>query len=334
MWLKKEDLLGLFAGLALGGAALYLFLPRIEAALPHPPSPAPTGQPAAPPAIPATIPAAIPPRVSAPQIASATPAAEQPAQPDPVGALPAPAPLPNIAYPDASLQRPSVVAMPAIIGPTQPTKITGTAGTGFFVADDGSLLTAAHVVTECRRTAIASQFVKPTSADIIASDPKHDLALLRTSHVRPPGILPLGHPVSRQLVVFGYPASAGPIIPAETWATLENDKFPASAAALADPREMIWIEAAAVTHGFSGGPILDPGNGSVVGLVRATIDDEHLRLIHGMPPSGVAVGPGAARLSYFLRQQDPYFETVRSSDTGTAAIEEARRAIVHVMCWH
>ena len=140
--------------------------------------------------------------------------------------------------------------------------------------------------------------------------------------------------MSRLLVVLGYPASAGPTIPAETWATLENDKFPAAVAELADPREMIWIEAAAVTHGFSGGPIFDPGNGAVVGLVRGTIDGEHLRRIRGMPTSGVAIGPGAARLSGFLRQQAPDFETARPSDTGNAAIDDARRATVHVMCWY
>jgi hypothetical protein len=130
---------------------------------------------------------------------------------------------------------------------------------------------------------------------------------------------------------MGYPASAGPIIPAEIWAGLENDKLPAAPATLTDPREIIWIEAAAVTHGFSGGPILDPGNGSAVGLVRATIVDDRLRLIRGMPTSGAAVGPGAGRLSSFLRQEAPYLDT---TDTGDAAIDDARRATVHVLCRH
>ncbi|HET6239132.1 MAG TPA: hypothetical protein VFE41_29895 [Acetobacteraceae bacterium] len=143
-----------------------------------------------------------------------------------------------------------------------------------------------------------------------------------------------GQPASRQLVVMGYPASAGPIIPAETWATLENDKLPPAPATLTDPREMIWIEAAAVTHGFSGGSILDPGNGSVVGLVRATIVDDRLRIIRGLPTSGVVIGPGAGRLSSFLWQEAPYLDTVQPTDTGDAAIDDARRATVHVLCRH
>jgi len=320
MWLQKEDVLGLAVGLALGGAALYLFLPRIEAALR--PAPPPAAQQAAPPVEPA------PPDV------------DQDAPPAPVAAIPAPAPLPSIGYDDLSPQHPgdsplpAVAPLPAVIGPSQPAKPIGTAGTGFFIAADGSLLTAAHVVTECRRTVIVSRFVPPTAVDIIAADARQDLALLRASHLHPPGILPLGRPVSRLLVVLGYPATAGPTIPAETWATLENDKFPAQVAALADPRETIWIEAAAVTHGFSGGPIFDPGNGSVVGLVRGTITDQRLRLVRGMPTSGMAIGPGVERLSGFLRQQAPRFESAQPSDTGNAAIDDARRATVHVLCWH
>jgi S1-C subfamily serine protease len=220
-----------------------------------------------------------------------------------------------------------------VIGPSRPPDPTGTAGTGFFVADDGSVLTAAHVVADCGRTAIVSQFVQPTEVDVIATDANQDIALLRAPQLHPPAVLPLGRPVSRLLVVLGYPTSAGLAIPVETWVTLENDKLPGADGTLADPREMIWIDAAAVTHGFSGGPIFDPGNGAVVGLVRGTIDGERLRAIRGMPTTGVAVGPGTNRLNFFLREQSPRFETAQSSDTGAAALDDARRATVHVVCW-
>jgi S1-C subfamily serine protease len=323
MWLQRADLLGLAIGLAVGGAALSLFMPRIEAALVSGLPPAQATQPAAPQAAPAS-PAIHPSQQIAPPVGL----------PVPVVVLPVPTPPPNVVYHDPVPQSPDAPPLPAVIGPSQASKTLGTAGTGFFIAEDGSLLTAAHVVTECTQTAIVSSFVKPTAAEIVASNAKQDIALLRAPHLRPPAILPPGQPASRQLVVMGYPASAGPIIPAETWATLENDKLPTAPATLTDPQEMIWIEAAAVTHGFSGGPILDPGNGSVVGLVRATIVDDRLRIIHGMPTSGVAVGHGAGRLSSFLRQEAPYLDTVQPTDTGDAAIDDARRATVHVLCRH
>ena len=306
MWLQKEDLHGLLIGLALGGAALYLLLPRIEAVLALAPPPTSPGQPAAPP------------------FASAPPVVEQFAPPAPVAAIPAPAPLPSIAYPDLSPQRFGARPLPVVIGPSQPPKSAGKAGTGFFIAGDGSLLTAAHVVTDCRRIDIVSRLVKPTAADILASDAKQDIALLRVPHLRPPAILPLGPP-------------AGRTIPAETWATLENDKFPASAGAVADPREIVWIEAAAVTHGYSGGPILDPGSGVVVGIVKGMIDTSRLRFVPGMPASGVAAGPGAGRLAAFVREAAPYLDTDLPSDLpsdiGDAALDDARRATVHVICW-
>jgi hypothetical protein len=67
--------------------------------------------------------------------------------------------------------------------------------------------------------------------------------------------------------------------------------------------------------------------------VKGTISGERLRVIGGMPMSGVAVGPGMNRLNFFLREQLPRFETTQSSDTGNAAIDDARRATVHVVCW-
>jgi S1-C subfamily serine protease len=244
-----------------------------------------------------------------------------------------PTPLPSIASPGLPAHPAGAPQAAGVIGPSQPPDPAGTAGTGFFVADDGSVLTAAHVVADCGHTAIVSQFVQPTEVDVIATDVSQDIALLRAPQLRPPGVLPLGRPVSRLLVVLGFPTSAGLAIPEETWVTLENDKLPGADGTLADPREMIWIDAAAVTHGFSGGPIFDPGNGAAVGIVRGTIDGERLRVIRGMPTTGVAVGPGSNRLIFFLRQQSPRFETAQSSDTGAAALDDARRATVHVVCW-
>jgi serine protease Do len=313
--LQKEDLFGLVVGLALGWAALYLFMPQIEAVLVAALRPTPGGH------------------AAAPQVVSPPPVVAQIAPPAAIVAVPVPAPPPTIASPDLPALPPGGAPSSAVTSPSRPSDPTGTAGTGFFVADDGSVLTAAHVVADCGRTAIVSQFVQPTEVDVIATDANQDIALLRAPQLHPPAVLPLGRPVSRLLVVLGYPTSAGLAIPVETWVTLENDKLPGADGTLADPREMIWIDAAAVTHGFSGGPIFDPGNGAAVGIVRGTIDGERLRVIRGMPTTGVAVGPGSNRLNFFLRQQSPRFETAQSSNTGAAALDDARRATVHVVCW-
>jgi hypothetical protein len=52
-----------------------------------------------------------------------------------------------------------------------------------------------------------------------------------------------------------------------------------------------------------------------------------------MPVSGVAAGPGAGRLAAFVREAAPYLDTDLPSDIGDAALDDARRATVHVICW-
>jgi S1-C subfamily serine protease len=326
MWPQKADLLGLAIGFGLGGAVLVRFLPDIEDVLRPAPRPAQLAQPS--PTNPSTAPPV------ARQIAPPAQVAALPAPAPPGLALPGPVALPRVVSPDGLPDGTDMSPLPAVIEPSVPQKSGGKAGTAFFIADDGSLLTAAHVVTDCRRAEILSRLVKLTAADILARDPKQDIALLRARHVRPPAILSLGRPASRQMFVLGYPASAGPIIPAETSATLENDKFPKPLNALTDPRDLVWIEAEAVTHGYSGGPILDPDNGAVVGIVKGTVDADVLRLVHGMPASGIAVGPGAGRLISFLHQAAPDLDMAAPSDTGDTVMDDARRATVHVICWY
>jgi S1-C subfamily serine protease len=331
MWPQKADLLGLAIGFGLGGAVLVRFLPDLEDVLRPAPHPAQIAQPG-----PTNVSVAPPVtrQIAPPAQIAALPTPALPGGALPGGALPGPAALPRIVSPDRPPDGTVMSPLPAVIEPSVPQKGGGKAGTGFFIADDGSLLTAAHVVTDCRRAEILSRLVKPTAADILARDTNQDIALLRARHVRPPGILPLGRPASRQMVVFGYPATAGPIIPSETLATLENDKFPQPLNALTDPRDLIWIEAAAVTHGYSGGPILDPDNGAVVGIVKGTVDPGRLKLVRGMPASGIAVGPGAGRLTSFLHQAAPNLDMAAPSDTGDTVMDDARRATVHVICWY
>jgi len=326
MWPRKADLLGLVIGFGLGGAMLVGYLQDIEDALRPAPSPAQAAQP-----LPADVMAAPP---VARQIAPTARVAPLPSPALPEPALPAPVALPRVASPDRPPDDTAMPPLPTVIEPSVPQRTTGKAGTGFFIADDGSLLTAAHVVTDCRRTQVLSRLVKLAAADLLASDPQHDIALLRARHVRPPGILPLGRPESRQMVVFGYPASAGPIIPQETSATLENDKFPKPLTALTDPRDVVWIESAVVTHGYSGGPIIDPYNGAVVGIVKGMVDTGRTGFARSMPTSGVTIGPGAGRLASFLQHAAPDLDMAAPSDTGDTVLDDARRATVHVICWY
>jgi len=293
------ELLGLAIGFALGGAALVYFWPQLEAL--RTPAPAVVAEPAAPPA------------------------------------MPEPAPLPRIAGAGLPYWHPpaSPPPLPDVVHPDEPSPATARAGTGFFIAGDGTLLTAAHVARDCGRLQVVSRYVRLSSATLLASDTDDDIAMLRADRVRAPAVLPLGRPAgpSGRVFVLGYPARAGPTVPEQTWGTLENARLPNDAGKYADPGFLVWLEASAVTHGYSGGPILDPRDGAVVGLVKGMVDTAHLHTLAGMPGSGVTIGPGAGRLIDFVQQQAPWLDVTQVSAEGDSALALARQATVHVLCW-
>jgi len=300
------NLIGLALGFTIGGEALFLWYSRTQ------------DTPAPPPAIASAQPPTLPVVKAAPVMAAP--------EPQPIK-------LPRIQSPLPS--QPQTV--PTVIYPEEPTEPhkpgSGVAGTGFFVASDGSLITAAHVVTGCRATRIASQFVHPTNVRLIAIDTKRDVALLRADNVTPPATLPVGRPAAAggRLFVLGYPATGGPLIPTETWGTLENVHLQPAPADFADPRRLIWAAAPAVAHGFSGGPMLDPRNGTVVGIVRGMVDSGKL---HGerpaIPAHGMVIGPGSSPLIELLDQEGADDDALAMS--GDDALDAARRATVHVLC--
>jgi S1-C subfamily serine protease len=337
MWLRPADLIGLAIGFAIGGSVLVRYLPELEAwrtppvqAAVHAPAQA---EQAPRPRVVANIAPMRPVTAATPpvQMPSAMPAPGSPGD-----AMPAPAEMPIISFrPPTGGSTDDPLAMPNVVYPTSPRHNELTAGTGFFVASDGSLLTAAHVVRDCRQARILSRYVPFTPAVILASDPQEDIALLRAPRAHPPAILTLApRPTSRRLFILGYPPPAGWFVAAETWGTLENDKFPQAAGSLVDPRKIIWMEAAAVTHGYSGGPIVDPQTGGVVGIVKGMVVGGYLTLIKGLPQTGITIGPGAGRLSAFLQQEAPGLDTTQTWAAEDDALDRARRATVHVVCSH
>ncbi len=305
------NLFGLALGCVIGGEALYVAIAAGDDLV----------QPPAAVAAPAASPAAAQPGPMASEHVPAQPAVQS-IQPPPVAP-------PQILQPDAA-------AFPKVYpGPTPQRHKPGSgiAGTGFFVAADGSLLTAAHVVAECARISIASRWVPPTTAEIIAADAVQDIALLRASQATPPAILPIGRPANPggRLFVLGYPESGGPLVATETWAVLENLQFQPGPAELTDPRRVIWAAAPAVGHGFSGGPMLDPRNGQVVGIVRGMVDSTRLHSVRAaIPASGMVIGPGSSPLHAMLHREGAAGDVPPT--LGDAALDSARRATVHVIC--
>ena len=84
---------------------------------------------------------------------------------------------------------------------------------------------------------------------------------------------------------------------------------------------------------WCGGPIVDPETGRVVGIVRALIDTRTAEIAYGIGMPNLSIGPGAAPLRATLGRETVRDGVVPASIGGDRALDEARRATVHVYCW-
>ena len=302
MRLELPDIMGLTIGFTLGGLGLSVVL-----LLRDDPPPAPVEPPPPPVVItPRTPPPAA--RPAAPPLPAIVRPAEPVTEPRRI------ATLPNVIHPSAPGQQPRPRGAP-------PGNISGT---GFFIGQDGTILTAAHVVDGCASTQVVSRYLPKTSARIVATDTGQDLALLR-ARVRPPALLSLTDrpPGNGELIVYGYPAQSDALIPSETTGRARPDLR--RRANWAD-NPGLWIEAGGVRPGFSGGPVVTE-EGEAVGLIKGVVlraDPTDQR------PSGIAIGPDTRDIGVFLRRDAPEQEDWKQQTGGNDA---ARKAVVHVLCW-
>jgi putative serine protease PepD len=140
----------------------------------------------------------------------------------------------------------------------------GALGTGVIAADDGTILTADHVISD--GSAITVVFADGTKSDaaVASANPKTDIATL-TPTTLPQTVVPatiggnaqIGGPVVAIGNPLGltYSVSSGVVSGLNRTATTENGKFTG----------LIQFDAS-VNPGSSGGPLLD-GNGNVIGVV-------------------------------------------------------------------
>lgn len=204
-------------------------------------------------------------------------------------------------------------------------------GTGFFVADDGTVMTAAHVVRECRAIHILSRHVPAVAARVVVTDQEHDIALLRADGVRVPAHLAVG-PARREaphVLVLGFPLGARHDVPDETWATVVNDHFVHTASLETDRHTLLWLQNRDIAQGYSGGPVVDPFSGRVVGIVRALIDPKRAARVYGIATPDLSIGPGATPLRALLAGTAAATQASPAGDV----LDVARRATVHIVCW-
>jgi len=192
---------------------------------------------------------------------------------------------------------PTATAIPTLSVPTiyqrvAPSVVTIRAGhdlgTGVIVADDGTILTADHVVTGGGSITVTFADGTVANATVVAADKKTDIAELtpvRLPQVVVPATLGGGADVGASVVAIGNPlgltdsVSAGVVSGLDRTADTDTGK-----------RSGLIQFDAAVNPGSSGGPLLD-GRGMVIGIVVALADPDGQDAFAGI---GFAVPIGAA----------------------------------------
>ncbi len=202
-------------------------------------------------------------------------------------------------------------------------------GTGFAVGPT-SVLTNAHVVSECRTVEVASVGGETVVASVTARDSRNDLALLTLATARRPyaAFRPTSLRSGDEIVVLGFPyrgllatdvnVSAGIV---SAMAGIRNDTSQLQISAPVQP-------------GNSGGPLLDE-TGAVAGVVVAKLDALAVAKITGDVPQNINFAIKGEVAQSFLRShgvQPVLAAEPRSRVSLTDRVQSARPYTYLVTC--
>lgn len=206
-------------------------------------------------------------------------------------------------------------------------------GTGFFVSNNGHIITNNHVIEGC--TEVELQGAVPRSlGKVVAVDKQYDLALIRAEQ-RPRRIATIRHPgasrirLNEPVMVMGYPM--------ESYKTVEYKIAEATVVGLKGPTdEPYWIQFSdSAQQGNSGGPLLD-ASGNVAGVV---VGKSELRTSHGINGREEVISRSdiAISLPILMRFLDKNFIRYRFMGShsfllSTRVEEMAKGYIVNVLC--
>jgi len=200
-------------------------------------------------------------------------------------------------------------------------------GSGFAI-DQTHIITNAHVIEDARTVSVVSdKFTAP--AEIVFSDPRNDIALLRVDRNLGPGArfrdvntIDLGE----DIVVLGFPLQG--LLGSGPTATAGNVS---SLCGIGNDSTVLQFTAP-IASGNSGGPILDC-SGLVIGLVHASLNLETVRQ-SGNNAENVNFGVKAPIVKTFLTTTGIDFTQARAGATRNRAdiVREARGYIFRIRC--
>ena len=140
-------------------------------------------------------------------------------------------------------------------------------GTGFFITDNGYLITSNHVINKFSSIFVIFPDSRKLPAKLIRFDEVNDLALLKVDAIT--SFLYLSHsqgvPAGMEVVTIGYPH-----VGIQGFAPKITQGIVNSPSGLKDDKNSFQFSAE-VQKGNSGGPLIGPG-GTVVGVVRSKLN--------------------------------------------------------------
>jgi len=210
-------------------------------------------------------------------------------------------------------------------------KLTGI-GTGFFVTDDGKLLTNHHVVEACAGVSVELAAGGSVRGKVLAVDEGRDLALIQ-GEIAAPATARFANAatpvVGQPVATVGYPNQGmAPVRPSIT----DGDAMGTSGAFAANTQYMINAD---IRRGNSGGPVLDQ-SGRVVGIIRAKFDTVKMYKKTGHLVDNVGVAIANQVVLDFLQLHHIGVQTGPAGTPLSSAqlFEMAKPFIARVGCWN
>ena len=141
--------------------------------------------------------------------------------------------------------------------------VPAASGSGFFITSSGYIISNNHVIDGCRKVTLTHNG-QVISANVIATDTKNDLAILK-SNVRPSRFYKLSQDDAKLLddvIIAGYPLGK------KVSAAIKTSKGSITSLAGYGDNYSNFQTDAALNQGNSGGPIMD-NSGNIVGVAVA-----------------------------------------------------------------
>jgi S1-C subfamily serine protease len=228
-------------------------------------------------------------------------------------------PVPPAAPPSAQNNAPA---------PAPKSKVGFSSGSGFFVSNEGHVLTSNHVIEDCTKIGVSMDQEEPADARAVARDATNDLALLSTT-LKPPTVATLrsGLRLGESVAAFGFPH-------ADVRARSGNFTMGNATALVGIGDDSRYLQVSApVQAGSSGGPLLDQ-NGNLVGIVTYKLNARKWEQEYGDLPQNVNFALKAAIIAKFLHSNRINFPTgsARLALKPEELADRAKSMSVFILC--